>query len=46
MQVLSELMETYSDEPVMICEQFEKLALAVLSQYNLPRPNTVDHALA
>lgn len=43
--VISELMEAYSDEPVMVCEQFEKFALAVLSQYDLPQPNTVDQAL-
>ena len=38
-------MATYSDEPVMVCKQFENFALAVLSEYSLPRPKTVDHAL-
>ena len=43
--VISELMEAYSDEPVMVFKQFEKTVLAVLSQYNLPQLNTVDPAL-
>ena len=43
--IISELMEAYSDEPVIVCEEFKNFALAVLSEYNLQQPSTVDHAL-
>ena len=38
-------MEAYSEEPVIVCKEFETFALAVLYNYTLPQPSTVDQAL-
>lgn len=43
--LITEVKEMYSEEPALVVKEFATFALAVLSEYNLPQPNTVEQGL-